>query len=58
MSNRLAKTNATQGNNTWRHIPTHLNLADYGTGGLNPSDIESKWLAAASFLIHNHLNGH
>ena len=51
MSNRLAETNATRGNNTWHHIPTHLNPADHGTRGLKPTGIESKWLAAPSFLM-------
>ena len=51
MSNRLAQINATQGNNTWHHTPTHLNPADHGTRGLKPTDIESKWLAAPSFLM-------
>ena len=51
MSNRLAEINATQENNNWHHIPTHLNPADHGTRGLKPIDIESKWLAAPSFLM-------
>ena len=51
VSDRLSEINATQGNNNWYHIPTHLNPADHGTRGLKPTDIESKRLAAPAFLV-------
>ena len=51
VSNCLAEINATQENNNWHHISTHLNHADHGTRGLKPIDIESKWLAVPSFLM-------
>ena len=51
VSNRQAEINATQGNITGHHIPTHLNPADHGTRGLKPTDSETQWLAAPSFLM-------
>ena len=37
--------------NQWNYVPTESNPADYGTRGLKPSDISSKWTKGPDFLL-------
>lgn len=39
----------------WRHVPTHFNPADIGTGGCGPQDliINPLWWHGSSWLINS-----
>ena len=37
----------------WKHIPGKINLADHGTRGLKPSELEEKWLKGPEFRFRD-----
>ena len=50
MVNRLTEISTMDHQLQWHHIPTTLNPANHGTRGLEPREINEKWLTPAAFL--------
>ena len=50
MANRLTEISTMDHQLQWHHIPTTLNPADHGTRGLEPREINEKWLTPPTFL--------
>ena len=50
VANRIPEIHESSKPNQWHYIPTNQNPADYGTCGLEPEELCSKWLRAPDFL--------
>ena len=51
VANRLREIPKSSKSSKEHYIPTNQNLGDYGTRGLEPNELCSKWLLAPDFLI-------